>query len=99
MRLLITYDIHSNGVVSLEALQNAIKQSSQNWWHYLSNVWIVDTELSIVEVHNRIVPMITSADRLLIIEVGSKHQGWLPADAWKWLKTTDKTTFIGKLLS
>lgn len=60
-------------------------QRSVDWWHYLSNTWIVLRRDTLVEMQNVLVPLIGTQDRLLIVPAKGPSVGWLPQDAWTWL--------------
>jgi len=81
---LITYDLNKPGQ-NYDELYEAIK-SLGSWWHYLDSTWLVDTNLSTQKIFDRIHPKMDSSDYLLIIAVKADYQGWLPKDAWDWIK-------------
>ncbi|WP_273209084.1 hypothetical protein [Runella zeae] len=85
MMLLITYNKNDN-TATLENLHIVIKNNSISWWHHLNDTWIVRTDKKPNEFYNKLAPYITSADRLLVIEIKRNYQGWLNKDAWDWLK-------------
>lgn len=82
--LLITY-AKKNFLKDYSPLYEAIKSNSVAWWHYLDDVWIVNSNVSADEFAKRLLPHITTDDRLLVTQLTGIHQGWLPPDAWKWL--------------
>lgn len=81
---LITYDLNRPGQ-QYEALYEAIK-SFGAWWHYLDSTWLVQTSLSAQSVWNRLEPAFDKNDRILISALSTDRQGWLPEDAWKWIR-------------
>jgi hypothetical protein len=59
----------------------------REWWHYIDHTWILSTSESVNEVHNRLIKTLTTADRLLVVQVTAvaTSQGWLPEEAWDWI--------------
>ena len=80
----INYDLKAPGR-DYGGLYEAIKQSGK-WWHYLDSTWIVITNESPLQVWNRLAKHIDKNDFMLIIEVRDNVQGWLPKDAWAWIR-------------
>jgi len=60
-------------------------ERSFKWWHYVPSVWIVLHYDSLIELANRLRPLIRQPDRLLILPAKGPADGWLPADAWHWI--------------
>lgn len=83
--LLVTYDLKTPGR-DYTPLFNAIKGSSTIWWHYLTNTWLVKTTWSTDTLGRHLLKFITTNDRLMVIEVSGIGQGWLPNDAWDWIR-------------
>jgi hypothetical protein len=83
--LLVTYDLKTPGH-DYTALFNEIKGNSQFWWHYLNNTWLVKAEWNADTLGRHLIKFITANDRLLVIEVTGIGQGWLPNDAWAWIR-------------
>ena len=79
----INYDLKQPGR-DYESLYDAIK-SCGAWWHYLESTWIVDTSLDAQEIWDKIGIHCDSNDRVLVISLSSRKQGWLPKDAWEWI--------------
>ena len=62
-------------------------QASDNWWHYLSNTWILIRREDLGSLQSKLVPLIYDTDRLLVVPISAATVGgWLPLDAWKWLE-------------
>lgn len=80
----INYDLKAPGR-DYAGLYEAIKQSGK-WWHYLDSTWIVITNESPLQIWNRLAKHIDKNDFMLIIEVRDNVQGWLPKDAWAWIR-------------
>lgn len=56
------------------------------WAHYIENCWLIRTTDTPQGLDDKIRPHMSSEDRLLIIEVTSNYKGWLPHEAWEWIK-------------
>jgi len=59
-----------------------------NWWHQLRDTWLIVTPESIEVLYARLLPLILTTDRLLIVSLTerTKFQGWLSQDAWDWIR-------------
>ena len=84
MILLITYDLNKPGQ-NYNDLYEEIKTAG-TWWHHLDSTWIIDTHLSPNDWNERLRKHMDDNDNVLIIEICKNYQGWLPEDAWKWLR-------------
>lgn len=84
MILIVTYDLKAtkNYTPFYEALK-----SQGAWWHYVGSTWLLDTNLTPQQVADALAPHRGPADLILIAELGAKHQGWLPKEAWEWINT------------
>lgn len=80
---LITYDINSNDNYNL--LEKELKKY-EKWWHYLERTWIIISEETPQEIWSRIENKINKKNNLLIIEIRKESEGWLPRNAWDWIK-------------
>lgn len=80
----INYDLKQPGQ-SYQALHKAIKGCG-SWWHYLGSMWLVHTTLNAQDICHRLKPHIDTNDFFLVIRVTSDCQGWLPEEAWDWIK-------------
>ena len=87
MVYLISYDLNKTGQ-DYNSLYEAIKNSSTGvWFHYLDSTWIIKSYLSIQQVSDNIKSKMDDNDSLLVIEVKNNYYGWLPKDAWEYLRT------------
>lgn len=84
--LLITHELKTAGKDYTPYFET-IKREANGWWHYLENVWIVNTWMTPHQFAQKLYPHITKDDRLLIVKITVEQQGWLPQDAWNWLNT------------
>lgn len=84
---LITYDLNKSGQ-NYSGLYDAIKTASYNdtWWHYLDSTWIIKSSMTTSQVYDILKPYIDNNDHILVIEVVENYYGFLPNDAWKYLK-------------
>ena len=80
---IVTYDLKVPGK-DYSGLYNAIK-ASPKWWHYLESSWLIYTSELPGQIWERLSPHVDKNDRILIIEVRDRCQGWLPKDAWDWI--------------
>ena len=80
---LITYDVNSNDNYSL--LEKELKKY-ERWWHYLERTWIIISDETPKEIWDRIENKINKKNNLLIIEIRKESEGWLPRNAWDWIK-------------
>lgn len=88
MILLITYDLKKPGK-DYTALHNVIK-TAPKWWHYLESTWIIQTYESVDIWNSRLTKVLDQNDHLLIIDITkSPRQGWLPKEAWDWIRTNE----------
>ena len=55
--------------------------------HYIDTLWIIESSLSADSISTQLIPLIDqSIDYLLVIRIASDYQGWLPKDAWEWMR-------------
>lgn len=80
---LITFNRESKGNYKL--LEEEIKNTFK-WWTYLENTWIIITNETANEIWERLEKYFPKEGNILIIEVVSNCQGWLPKDAWEWIE-------------
>jgi hypothetical protein len=59
---------------------------SPYWWHYLTSTWIILRYETLVELAPKLRPLIFKNDRLLIQPAKGPSDGWLPKEAWDWLR-------------
>jgi len=83
MIVIVSYDLKGSGNYS--AFYEAIKKQGA-WCHYLTSTWIISTSKTPVEVYNAICSHINEPDRLFVGTLTHGYQGWLPQDAWDWIK-------------
>lgn len=82
---LISYDLN-NKSKDYNVLHDEIKKSI-TWWHYLESVWIITANDTLNSLRTRLQNVLDDDDNLLVIEIDSgRADGWLPTDAWEWLR-------------
>ena len=81
--LLITYDLKTPGK-DYTPFFEALKKQGE-WWHYLTNTWLIATGKSAKEVQSALGPHLTIKDFILIVPFSSGYFGYLPRDAWDWI--------------
>ena len=67
-----------------QPLFDELKRSHQ-WWHYLTSTWVVLRYETLIEVGQKLRPLIFKGDSLLIMPAKGPAVGWLPGKAWEWL--------------
>ncbi len=88
MILLITYDLKKPGK-DYTGLYNVIK-TAPKWWHYLESTWIIQTPESVDTWNSRLTKVLDQNDHLLIVDITKRpRQGWLPKEAWDWIRTNE----------
>lgn len=79
----VVFDYESkNDIVKLE---NELKRS-KGWWHYMTHMYMVHTTETANQLWSRIEYPVPKNHSLIILEVKGTYQGWLPDEAWKWVK-------------
>jgi|APMI01.1.fsa_nt_gi hypothetical protein len=81
----VSYDLKQPGR-DYSPLIDALKESSQ-WWHYLDSTWLIKTTETSDQVWARLSSKVDKNDFMLIIEVRNNSNGWLPKEAWDWIRT------------
>lgn len=80
----VSYDLNKSGQ-DYKGLYEELKKSS-SWWHFLDSTWLIYTSETADQLYTRIGSHIDKNDYALVIEVKRNYQGWLPEDAWKWIR-------------
>lgn len=90
MLYMISYDLKTPGK-DYSALYDAIKRLGA-WWHYLDSTWIIQSRHQVADVSALIRQSIDANDRLIVVAIDSeKMDGWLPQEAWNWIRRNGKT--------
>ena len=94
MILIVSYDLKETRDYApfYEMLK---KQGTSSWWHYLSSTWLLSTTLSVKQVADNLKPYMGASDFLLVGEFGANYNGWLPREAWDWIKAQSQPSLPG----
>ena len=81
---IVSYDLNVPGQ-DYKGLYDELKKST-NWWHYLDSTWLIYTSESAEKLFDRLSGHLDKSDRILVIRVTNEYQGWLPEEAWQWIR-------------
>lgn len=85
---IISYDLNTKGQ-DYDAIYNAIKDCSTGaWMHYLDSTWIIASYMSASEIETKLTKVIDSNDFFFVAEITKNYGGWLPKEAWTYLRET-----------
>ena len=83
---MVTYDLNNPGQRYDDVIQ-AIKEASTGvWCTYWESSYLIQSNLSVQQVFDRIAHHLDSNDKLLIIEVKENYQGWLENNQWEYIR-------------
>ena len=83
--LIVTYEL-KNKEKDYTAFYGVLKSMS-SWAHHIENLWLVQTNDSPENLFNKLRPfMDEQKDFVFITEFNGSYYGWLPTDAWDWVK-------------
>lgn len=80
----VSYDLNKTGQ-NYSKLYEELKKSP-GYWHHLDSTWLISTNETASQLSERLKKCIDDNDAMLVIKVTSEYSGWLPQDAWDWLK-------------
>lgn len=80
----INYDLNSPGQ-DYKELHKAIKNLG-TWWHYLDSTWLVSTSKNADQIWERLKPHTDKNDYVLVVGITQDRAGWLPKEAWDWIR-------------
>jgi hypothetical protein len=85
MLFVVSYTLNPSRVN--EQLTEELMKSTY-WMHYIDDSWIIATNDNIDQLYKRLKPFFQDNDLFFIVEIRqqSTYRGWLPQDAWDWLK-------------
>ena len=69
---LITYAL-KNQHRDYSNLFRAIQSNSTHWWHYLPDIWIINTNKTAEQLARALYPFIEQADYLLVKRLAREH--------------------------
>ena len=93
MILVVSYDLKEfrDYTPFYEALK---MQGTSSWWHYLTSTWLLSTIKTPKQVVEAVRPHMGPNDFILVGEFSSNNYfGWLPNEAWDWLKAQNQPMF------
>lgn len=67
---MIGYDLNKAGKNYADLIAE-IKEIGNGWWHHLDSTWLVVTDLSAVEIRDRLRPHLDSDDELLVAKISA----------------------------
>lgn len=87
MLYLVTYDLNKANK-NYDALFAEIKRCSLGdvWCHYLDSTWIIKSNLLVQTIAEKLRRVMDNDDNLLVIELKNNSAGWLPQEAWDYIK-------------
>ncbi|WP_331345239.1 hypothetical protein [Cellvibrio sp. UBA7661] len=80
----VSYDLNKAGQ-NYAALYEELK-NSPSWWHYLDSTWLIATSETSTQLFERIRKHTDNNDLFFVIKVTNDYSGWLPDEAWKWMR-------------
>jgi len=83
--LIVTYNL--KGPASSYAQFYEVLKGQGPWWHYLPSTWLIHSTKTPQEVADAARVHILTGDHLLVGTLQNGYSGWLPKDAWDWLKS------------
>lgn len=83
--ILVSYDLKSKDR-NYSSLIETIK-AAEGWWHHLDSTWVIVTNESLSVWQEKLMAQMDKSDNLFLIEIQSGVvNGWLPSQAWEWLR-------------
>ena len=83
--LLVACEFGPENIEGAKAVEE-ILDKTPGWCRYLQSTWLICTPETPLELTTHFTPHLTPADRLLIIKVDAPFNGWLPREAWDWMR-------------
>lgn len=82
----ISYDLNRPGQ-DYKELHEAIKVCG-NWWHCLDSTWMVSSQMSGIDIANKLWATMDRNDKLLVTPVAAGGSAWagFTGDCESWLK-------------
>jgi hypothetical protein len=85
MILIVSYDLKA--VRDYTPFYEMLKKQGTSWSHYLSSTWLLATTRTPREVVEAVKPYMGPNDFILVGQFSTAgYFGWLPHEAWEWLK-------------
>jgi hypothetical protein len=80
----VSYDLNKTGK-DYKGLHEELKKTG-TWIHLLDSTWLLFTAESATQIYNRLRPHIDQDDNIMIAQITNNYSGWLPENAWNWVK-------------
>lgn len=80
----INFDLAGESKQNREDLHEAIRSLGASY-KCLESTWLVETDLPVGKIGERLASYVAKNDRMLVIGVTRQYSGWLPRSAWEWL--------------
>ena len=84
--LLVTYDLKDEVDSERARLFFEMLKTKGQWMHYIDSTWFIATIDSPVEMRTAIEPFKDIVQRFLVMEASQHYSGWMPREAWEWLR-------------
>lgn len=99
MNYLITYEPSQTIIFKPDAIHETIikMEGVTNWWHYISNVYIIATTKDEKFIADNIISKHPGLNFLVVDVNLEKYNGVLPKNAWEWINKKTKTLLKLKL--
>lgn len=84
---ILTFDRDDN--LDYKAIHEGIvnSQSVINWWHYIKSSYILICNTNNATTIQKEIIDVMPSKRFLLVEVNLQNRnGWLPQEAWDWIK-------------
>ncbi len=82
--LIVTYNL-KGAATAYTQFYETLKSQGQ-WWHYLPSTWLIYTNFTPQQVYEAARPHLQTNDHLFVATLQNGYNGWLPKDAWEWIK-------------
>ncbi len=82
--LIVTYNLRG-AAASYGKFYEALKAQGA-WWHYLPTTWLLHTNQTSEQVFSTVRAHLLPADHIFIGTLQNGYNGWLPKDAWDWIR-------------
>jgi hypothetical protein len=82
--LIVTYNL-KGAATAYTQFYETLKNQGQ-WWHYLPSTWLIYTNNSPQQVAAAAKLHLQPTDHLFVGTLQDGFSGWLPKDAWEWIK-------------
>lgn len=82
---IITFDPHR---VDTSLFHSAVTESPglTHWWHYLASTYLIESTATLQQVQDHMMNKMPGTSFLLLKITDKTAAGWLPKDAWDWIK-------------